>query len=61
MDKVAYQPVSHDHEAFLRKALKRKEFRKSYENLEEEYLLARKMLTAAGTSAITAAGRLDPG
>jgi len=46
MDKVAYQPVSHDHEAFLRKALKRKEFRKSYENLEEEYRLAREMLTA---------------
>ena len=31
MDKVVYQPVSHDHEAFLKKALKRKEFRKSYE------------------------------
>jgi DNA-directed RNA polymerase specialized sigma subunit len=46
MDNVAYQPVSHDHEAFLKKALKRNEFRKSYEDLGEEYRLAREMLTA---------------
>jgi hypothetical protein len=35
MDKTAYQPVSHDHEAFLKKALKWKELRKSYEGLED--------------------------
>jgi DNA-binding XRE family transcriptional regulator len=53
MDKVAYQPVSHDHEAFLSKALKRKDFRKSYEGLEEEYLLAREMLTARSRMGLT--------
>jgi DNA-binding XRE family transcriptional regulator len=46
MDKIVYQPVTHDHEAFLKKALKRNEFRKSYEDLGEEYRLAREMLTA---------------
>jgi predicted transcriptional regulator len=46
MDKLTYHPVPHDHEAFLKKALKRKEFRKSYEALEEEYRLVREMLAA---------------
>jgi hypothetical protein len=53
MDKVAYQPVSHDHEAFLKKALKRKEFRTSYEALEEEYRLAREMLAARTRMGLT--------
>ena len=53
MDKIAYQPVAHDHEAFLKKALKRKDFRKSYENLEEEYRLAREMLTARSRLGLT--------
>ena len=53
MDKVVYQPVSHDHEAFLKKALKRKEFRKSYEDLGEEYRLAREMLTARSRLGLT--------
>jgi DNA-binding XRE family transcriptional regulator len=53
MDKVVYQPVSHDHKAFLKKALKRKEFRKSYEDLGEEYRLAREMLTARSRLGLT--------
>jgi DNA-binding XRE family transcriptional regulator len=53
MAKKEYQPVSHDHEAFLKKALKRKEFRKSYEGLEEEYRLAREMLTARSRLGLT--------
>jgi DNA-binding XRE family transcriptional regulator len=53
MDKIAYKPVSHDHEAFLKKALKRKEFRKSYEGLEEEYRLAREMLVARSRLGLT--------
>jgi DNA-binding XRE family transcriptional regulator len=53
MDKVSYQPVPHDHEAFLKKALKRKEFRKSYEAFEEEYRLAREMLTARSRIGLT--------
>jgi len=32
-DDSPYKPVAHDHEAFLKKALKRKEFRKSCEDL----------------------------
>jgi DNA-binding XRE family transcriptional regulator len=46
MAKIKYQPVSHDHTAFIKKALKRKEFRKAYEDLEEEYTLTREMLAA---------------
>lgn len=53
MAKGEYQPISHDHEAFLKKALKRKEFRKSYEGLEEEYQLAREMLTARSRLGLT--------
>jgi hypothetical protein len=37
MADVKYKPVSHHHEAFLKKASKRKGFRKAYEDLEEEY------------------------
>ncbi|MBI5746921.1 MAG: helix-turn-helix transcriptional regulator [Nitrospirae bacterium] len=46
MAKIKYEPVSHDHEVFLKKALKRKGFRKAYEDLEEEYALSREMLAA---------------
>jgi DNA-binding XRE family transcriptional regulator len=53
MDKVAYQPVPHDHEDFLKKALKRKEFQKSYEGSEEEYRLAREMLSARARLGLT--------
>ncbi|MBI5583492.1 MAG: helix-turn-helix transcriptional regulator [Deltaproteobacteria bacterium] len=53
MAKIDYQPVAHDHEAFLRKALKRKDFRESYEGLEEEYRLAREMLTARSRLGLT--------
>ncbi|MCG6535611.1 MAG: helix-turn-helix domain-containing protein [Syntrophales bacterium LBB04] len=53
MDKVAYQPVPHDHDAFLKKAMKRKEFRKSYEVLEEEYRLAREMVDARSRIGLT--------
>lgn len=47
------KPVSHDHEAFLRKARKRKEFREAYEGLAEEYTLAREMLAARSRSGLT--------
>jgi DNA-binding XRE family transcriptional regulator len=52
-DDSPYKPVAHDHEAFLKKALKRKEFRKSYEDLGEEYRLAREMLTARSRIGLT--------
>ncbi len=53
MADVKYKPVPHDHESFLRKALKRKGFRKAYENLEEEYRLIREMLTARSRFGLT--------
>jgi DNA-binding XRE family transcriptional regulator len=53
MAELKYQPVPHDHEAFLKKALKRKDFREAYENLEEEYTLVREMLAARSRSGLT--------
>ena len=41
-----YEPVTHDHKEFLEKAGKRKGFKKAYEELEEEYALAKEMLAA---------------
>jgi DNA-binding XRE family transcriptional regulator len=43
---LKYQPVAHDHNAFLEKARKRESFKKTYEELEEEYALVREMLAA---------------
>ena len=43
---MKYQPILHDHNSFLEKARKRGNFKKAYENLEEEYALVREMLTA---------------
>src|SRR4030043_1537263 len=53
MADLKYKPVSHDHEAFLKKALKRNEFRKAYEDLEEEYRLTREMLAARSKFGLT--------
>jgi DNA-binding XRE family transcriptional regulator len=41
-----YQPVAHDHAAFLEKAKKRETFKKEYDNLEAEYALVKEMLAA---------------
>ncbi|GFO56964.1 transcriptional regulator [Geomonas sp. Red276] len=46
MADLKYEPVPHDHKAFLEKANKREEFRNTYEGLEEEYALAKEMLAA---------------
>jgi DNA-binding XRE family transcriptional regulator len=53
MADLKYKPVSHDHEAFLKKASKRKGFRKAYEDLEEEYCLTREMLAARSKFGLT--------
>ena len=53
MAEMKYQPVPHDHEEFLEKALNRKEFKKAYEDLEEEYALIREMLAARSRSGLT--------
>jgi DNA-binding XRE family transcriptional regulator len=53
MTELKYQPVPHNHEAFLKKALTRKDFREAYEELEEEYTLVREMLAARSRSGLT--------
>ena len=53
MADLKYEPVLHDHEAFLKKARKREGFRKAYDDLEEEYLLVREMLSARSKSGLT--------
>jgi DNA-binding XRE family transcriptional regulator len=53
MTDIQYDPVPHDHEAFLDKARKRDGFRKAYDSLEEEYLLVREMLSARAKSGLT--------
>jgi DNA-binding XRE family transcriptional regulator len=53
MARTEYEPVSHDHEAFLERALKRKSFREAYDGLEDEYLLARELLAARVNAGLT--------
>ena len=53
MVELKYEPVSHDHKAFLKNAQKRKGFSKAYNDLEEEYTLVREMLSARSKSGLT--------
>ncbi len=53
MAELKYQPMSHDHDEFIKKAAKRKGFQKAYDELEEEYLLVREMLQARTLSGLT--------
>ena len=53
MADAKYKSVPHNHEAFLKKALRRKEFRKAYEDLKEEYTLTREMLGARSRFGLT--------
>lgn len=53
MSDVKYNPVPHDHEAFLNKAGKRQGFREAYDGLEKEYMLIHEMLTARSKSGLT--------
>lgn len=53
MADIKYEPISHDHEAFLKKAREHEGFRKAYDNLEEEYHLVREMLSARSKSGLT--------
>jgi len=47
-----YNPVTHDHDEFLERALKRKGFREAYES-EEEYILIRELLAARVHAGLT--------
>lgn len=53
MVELKYEPVSHDHKAFLKNAKKRKGFSKAYNDLEAEYNLVREMLAARSKSGFT--------
>lgn len=53
MADIKYKPVVHDHAAFLKKASKRKGFKKAYEELEEESRLTREMLAARSKIGLT--------
>ncbi|MEI7638133.1 MAG: hypothetical protein WCJ37_12570 [Syntrophus sp. (in: bacteria)] len=53
MDKLKYEPVSHDHKAFLKKAQKREGFSKAHSDLKKEYTLVREMLSARSNSGLT--------
>jgi ribosome-binding protein aMBF1 (putative translation factor) len=53
MTELKYEPVRHDHKAFLEKASKRRGFRKAYGALEVEYALAREMLSARTRAGLT--------
>jgi len=53
MADLKYKPGPHDHKAFLKRAFKRKGFRKAYEDLKGEYTLAREMLGARSRVGLT--------
>lgn len=46
MAELKFNPVTHDHNAFIEKAKKREGFKDAYDDLEEEYALVREMLAA---------------
>jgi len=48
-----YSPISHDHQAFLTKAGKRKGFTTAYESLELEYQLVSQLLKARSRAGLT--------
>lgn len=53
MADLKYQPVVHDHQAFLARASRRKGFAKAYDALELEYQLAKQMLKARARAGLT--------
>ena len=53
MRELKYQPVPHDHEAFLARARSRKGFAKAYDSLELEYQIAGQMLKARARAGLT--------
>ena len=53
MANLKYSPISHDHQAFLAKAGKRKGFKTAYESLELEYQLVSRLLKARSRAGLT--------
>lgn len=53
MADLKYEPVRHDHKAFLARSAKRRGFTAAYDALEIEYALAREMLSARTRAGLT--------
>ncbi len=53
MADIKYQPVPHEHAAFLRKARKRRGFHAAYKALAVEYAVANEMLAARARAGLT--------
>jgi DNA-binding XRE family transcriptional regulator len=53
MAEIKYQPVPHDHDAFLKKARKRRGFQAAYQALAVEYAVANAMLAARTRAGLT--------
>ena len=53
MAETKYQPVAHDHDAFLKKARKRRGFQVAYQALAVEYAVANEMLAARTRAGLT--------
>jgi DNA-binding XRE family transcriptional regulator len=53
MAEIKYQPVPHDHDAFLKKARKRRGFQAAYQALAVEYAVASEMLAARARAGLT--------
>lgn len=53
MANTEYRPVPHDHDAFLERARRRKGFDEAYDELEDEYLLVRELLSARTQAGLT--------
>ncbi len=53
MAELKYQPVKHDHDAFLKKASKRTGFAAAYQALDIEYAIVNEMLSARRRAGLT--------
>lgn len=53
MANLKHQPILHDHDAFLRKAKKRRGFRAAYDALAVEYAIASQMIAARSRAGLT--------
>jgi DNA-binding XRE family transcriptional regulator len=53
MDERGYRPVTHDHDAFLEKAMRRKGFSTAYDDSAADYELVRQLLRARMKAGLT--------
>ncbi|MFO8150835.1 MAG: helix-turn-helix transcriptional regulator [Trueperaceae bacterium] len=53
MTELKYEPVAHDHEAFLARARRRRGFQKAYDALETEYQVANELIAARARAGLT--------